>query len=271
MPTPKRNETQDEFISRCIPYVIHEGTTKDEKQASAICYSIWKRHKGKNSMKKERVLLHLSTQLQPTQLTKLGEGDISLDTTMIVGDGKYNGIFFPAEELEKSYMSFDGVPININHSDDKIEDIVGYVKEPYMEGNKLKARTIFDSNTSKYDAAMGYVQSRFDAGDYPNVSIGVWLDRVEEPLSEDSKERRLTARNLKADHLAIVVHGACNPNDGCGIGLEWKPQIPIDRITLTINSDTEDYPTKINNLMNEIEIEKLKKQIIIERNKKEMK
>lgn len=44
MPKPKPNETKKEFISRCVPYVLKEGTAKDNKQAVAICNSIWKKH-----------------------------------------------------------------------------------------------------------------------------------------------------------------------------------------------------------------------------------
>lgn len=36
---PGKSETQDEFIPRCIEYVIGEG--KDQDQAAAICYSMW--------------------------------------------------------------------------------------------------------------------------------------------------------------------------------------------------------------------------------------
>ena len=50
MPLPHKGETEDEFISRCIPIVIHEGTTKNPSQAAAICYSIWRR-KGPNAKK----------------------------------------------------------------------------------------------------------------------------------------------------------------------------------------------------------------------------
>ena len=42
MPTPRKDETQEEFISRCIPMVINEGTAKDQEQAAAICYSKWR-------------------------------------------------------------------------------------------------------------------------------------------------------------------------------------------------------------------------------------
>ena len=37
---PRGGESQDEFISRCIPVLINEG--KPDDQAAAICYSYWK-------------------------------------------------------------------------------------------------------------------------------------------------------------------------------------------------------------------------------------
>jgi len=49
MPIPKKGETKKDFISRCIPFVIEEGTTDDPKQAAAICYSIWRRSKKKSA------------------------------------------------------------------------------------------------------------------------------------------------------------------------------------------------------------------------------
>lgn len=43
MPTPQPDETHDEFIHRCIPVVLDDGTADDEDQAVAICNSIWDR------------------------------------------------------------------------------------------------------------------------------------------------------------------------------------------------------------------------------------
>jgi len=45
MPTPGDNETKDEFIERCIPIVLDDGTAKDNKQAFAICNSMWEQEK----------------------------------------------------------------------------------------------------------------------------------------------------------------------------------------------------------------------------------
>ena len=42
MPTPNKGETEQEFVSRCIPIVLRDGTAKDQKQAAAICYSMFR-------------------------------------------------------------------------------------------------------------------------------------------------------------------------------------------------------------------------------------
>ena len=41
MPTPRDNEPRDEFIQRCIPMVIDEGTAQTPEQAYAICVSFY--------------------------------------------------------------------------------------------------------------------------------------------------------------------------------------------------------------------------------------
>jgi len=46
--SPAKGEKQDEFISRCIKYMLNEG--KDNEQAAAICYDMWETDK----MKKEK-------------------------------------------------------------------------------------------------------------------------------------------------------------------------------------------------------------------------
>lgn len=45
MPTPGENETHEEFIDRCIPIVLDEGTADSAAQARAICESYWDEEK----------------------------------------------------------------------------------------------------------------------------------------------------------------------------------------------------------------------------------
>ena len=46
---PKSGESQSDFIARCIPIVIEDGTATDTDQAVAICTSIWQ--SGKQTMR----------------------------------------------------------------------------------------------------------------------------------------------------------------------------------------------------------------------------
>lgn len=42
MPKPSAGESEQDFVSRCIPIVLKDGTAKDQQQASAICFSIYR-------------------------------------------------------------------------------------------------------------------------------------------------------------------------------------------------------------------------------------
>jgi len=207
--------------------------------------------------KKERIMLHLNAKLNCFfELTDKKETELKIDRcTMLVGDGTYNGVFFPCEEIEKAFMSFEGKPININHNAETVEDIVGFLKNVEFDDGKLTATPVFDKDTVKHDAVMGYMSSRFKAGDIPNVSVGVWLNReIEE--NEETKEKRYVARELEGDHLAVVVHGACNPQDGCGIGIGLNNDITISHDEYV--ADDEAYERM--KLMVEIEKTKLEEE-----------
>ena len=45
MPKPKKGEKKREYIARCIPVVLREGTAKSREQAVAICNSLWEKHR----------------------------------------------------------------------------------------------------------------------------------------------------------------------------------------------------------------------------------
>jgi hypothetical protein len=48
MPKPNPNESEQDYVSRAIPIIIKEGATSDNKQATAIAYSMFRQHKKKN-------------------------------------------------------------------------------------------------------------------------------------------------------------------------------------------------------------------------------
>jgi hypothetical protein len=52
MPDPREGESEKDFVKRCIPIVIAEGTAEDGSQAEAICHSMYQQKKGKSKMNK---------------------------------------------------------------------------------------------------------------------------------------------------------------------------------------------------------------------------
>ena len=237
---PNPGEERNEYASFCIKYMIDHGeypnTEKGREIAAGHCYSIydeWKkknRNKEESDMKKDRVLLHLNgtPMLRPLILEDDGKKRVEFDrSTILVGDGTYNGVYFPKEELEKAYKSWDRQPINLDHSE-KVEDIVGYVLKPVYDkvNNKITVKPFINDYMPKARVAYGYINSRLEAGTIPEVSVGVWVDREHE-LDENGEITRIVARNLQGDHLALVTRGACSPQDGCGIGLQKNDTITI--------------------------------------------
>lgn len=47
MPSPKNKESENDFVNRCVPIVMKEGTAKDSSQAVAICHSMYQQWKKK--------------------------------------------------------------------------------------------------------------------------------------------------------------------------------------------------------------------------------
>ena len=50
MPSPNKGESQKAYISRCIPFVLDEGTAKDQKHAAAICHGMWRQYEKRKKM-----------------------------------------------------------------------------------------------------------------------------------------------------------------------------------------------------------------------------
>ena len=51
MPKPNEGEGRDDFVSRCIPVVLKDGTAEDNEQAAAVCHSLYEEaHKALDMM-----------------------------------------------------------------------------------------------------------------------------------------------------------------------------------------------------------------------------
>jgi hypothetical protein len=51
MPTPREGEDRKEWLKRCVPVVLEDGTAEDQDQAVAICNSMWEENMEKKTEK----------------------------------------------------------------------------------------------------------------------------------------------------------------------------------------------------------------------------
>ena len=65
MPHPEEGESEKDFLKRCIPEVMHHGTASHNKQAVAICFSIFRRDTGHGSPKPKKASYSSSKYTHP--------------------------------------------------------------------------------------------------------------------------------------------------------------------------------------------------------------
>jgi hypothetical protein len=142
----------------------------------------------------------LSRQLEHIQLPEfkihqvLAEGSNLRISGIAISEGVWNGIFYPAEELEKSYLGLGGKPLRIDHST-STRDIVGKViKSTWVAPKKWVE---FEAIVTDGDIIQKLLNNLIDS-----VSVGVLIDNVEENGVQ-------VARNLEFKELSLVDDPAC--------------------------------------------------------------
>lgn len=50
LPTPRKSESKEKFISRCMRTLNNMSEGKDQSQRAGICYSQWNRRKAKEAL-----------------------------------------------------------------------------------------------------------------------------------------------------------------------------------------------------------------------------
>lgn len=248
MPTPRKGESQKDFIKRCIPYVIKEGTTDNPKQAYAICLSLWKKVKRSEEMSKGKykiftcdAVLDIITQ-SITYTTNADSNEVHVETNSTetyeivaaIGNRFMNGGYLSEEEIKRSLDKWNNTLHDINHAGinslgQDIRYFVGYHTNVRYENGALRMTLNIVDDTEYAKAWKGYIKLCKEAGRVPNVSI-TYLGRQEFVKAEELpnyKEFGLTGnetvpvlRDVTPIAVSTVVIGRCNDSDGCGVDLE---------------------------------------------------
>jgi len=291
LPTPNTGETEDDFISRCIKFVMDEGTISDNKQVAAICYSQWRKHKG-------RIVRTVFRTMNATIIDNPSIENKSKSKTNRSRQGAYTAIAMVGDQFwnkgrTKEFCLFDGIKNgyksmdktfhNLDHGSDphgtghiRIQDIVGV--QDYTEIDHEKKQMIMyiypDEHMPSYGTWKAFIDMCQSNNKTPNVSIEAMVTQEQMKASDiPVKDLDYKSLDILDDDLvwvetdyrfvgaATVYMGACDEQDGCGIVIPEETLVQdsscdCNNVKITINIDDKINEEKI--MTEEIRIEEKK-------------
>ena len=140
-----------------------------------------------------------------------------------------NGRYLPAAEILASLPGWDGVPIPLDHPQvngefvsathpDAQGAIVGYWGDTRADGAKLKGNMYIDLTKAAESNDGAALVTRLKAGEMVELSTAYFANEEEQAGYYAAKPYTAISRNLRPDHVALLLHkpGACSIKDGCG-------------------------------------------------------
>lgn len=232
IPKPRANETQDDFISRCMGDDVMNSEYPDQKQRAAVCYSTWRDRKDdkmaslfvRKGDTYERQDMPFSEFADWFKTHSDDEGNVA-DDVMIYRDA---GLKMSGEGIEW-VMSDDTIDRDLEKIDqtgwdlkafknnpvllwghDNTRPAIGYVEKPKVKDNRLIGKPIFDPEDVDPFAHM--IEQKVKRGTLRAGSVG-FKPRVVE-IVEDEKEAakcKLIYRKQELREFSICNIPA-NPN-----------------------------------------------------------
>jgi hypothetical protein len=238
MPTPNQGESHDDFISRCVPIVIDDGTADSPEQAVAVCNSIWDRRNAVTANQQQRYvrLTGLADGAAIRTATFDGATHLVIPVVALVGNTVVHSInapdpeFVPAEVLAVAPKGWNGRPVVPDHPDGGQSSAneprtletrsFGLLFNTEFVDNKLKTEAWLDPERA--DAVGEDAQrviGRGQAGEMIEVSIGAFVVSRQSAGNHNGQRYEAVWDEIIPDHLAMLpegAEGACNEEMGCG-------------------------------------------------------
>ncbi len=147
-------------------------------------------------------------------------------------EGVLNGRLVPGDEIGRHVESWNGIPLPLNHpqanglpvsaqSPEIIENLcVGYFWNAHYDNGVLRGEMWIDVEKCRKLGGDGLVLlENLNEGKIIEVSTAYFCDSEPSAGTYKNKPYQGISRNLRPDHLAILLHeeGACNVEQGCGV------------------------------------------------------
>ncbi len=163
MPKPKKNESKQDFLSRCTSEVMGEG--KDRDQAYAMCNAFWD-----ESHHAERDVLAFAAPFE----FKKAEKENGKPSFMITAyTGKPVDTWFGPLAFDVSGMKAKAkIPALREHKRDRV---VGWTTKSWNDGRRFYLDGEFSENTPDGKEVLALAQEGFPW----QASVGIWPQRIE--------------------------------------------------------------------------------------------
>ncbi|MDR2170672.1 MAG: DUF2213 domain-containing protein [Planctomycetaceae bacterium] len=140
--------------------------------------------------------------------------------------GSQGSIYYSKEELSKTPAMWNMKPVTVQHpfKGDTATDLdvykkqaIGMIMHAQWKDEKLKAEAWLDKE--KIEDKEPLVLEHIETWTPMEVSTGLFADCVVDPGSWQGERYDTVAKNIRADHLAILPNksGACSIQDGAGL------------------------------------------------------
>lgn len=233
MPEPRKNETKEKFISRCMGNAESIESFPREDQRAAFCNSQWDR---RHNMKVASILL--SNVATRTEMFE-GKEHLVLPVVALI-EGVLNNLYYPGIEILKHPQSWNGIPVVIDHPVDQLgmkisanipqvleKTRIGHFFNVEVDSNsakpKLKGEAWVDIEKAKE------IRPKILDEVHKNLEISTALfgDDDNIPGKWGGVDFGGTLTGFKPDHLALLFEseGACNWQDGCGVRVNMQEEI----------------------------------------------
>ena len=232
IPKPKKDETKENFFSRCMsnPTMIKEFPDSDQR--GVVCGTAFDKKTNKMEL-----TINLIQNFSVRTEIKEGVSYIVVPIVALV-EGEHNGsggaVLHSSAEIQRTAGEWNGVPLTINHPNiggDNISALnptimkewsVGTFENVFYEGGKLKGEGWF--NIEKLSQISVETLVKIKQGEELEVSTGFFSKSDNTEGMWNGEKFEGTIMDIIPDHLAILPNdeGACNYIDGCGIRDEGK-------------------------------------------------
>jgi hypothetical protein len=246
---PRKGETQKQFLARCHSYMAKHHPEMPPKQRSAICYDMWRKHRGGTKPNGEIFTCEAEFIMTPEKMQTNDDGTESVIPARrmiaIIGDRFMNGGFFSFDELKKCWKDWDHSLHDINHMgtstgfflmQQDITYFIGYHSNLKLDADaKSLSMDINIVDETKYAAAWkGFITLCEKAGKTPNVSVTYIAKRKFITASELPANIPWKAAGFGKDDLVPILYevrpvcvstvfmGRCSDKDGCGIAADCE-------------------------------------------------